>query len=174
MHIERHYRELEDVEEIRVYNIDKNYVFQDVPPVKKPEKVRFSNVMKHVPSDINVFLPIDDGEDFIIERIGWNLLERLNIKLEDVEGRKLSECSPFYYEIFGNAFKEVYETGKTKTMRVFYYRSDKIHALANIHVIIDEGEIYAISDLRKAVEENKTPEEQQKEEEENKAALIEY
>ena len=148
--------------------------FRMFPPVKKPEKVRFSNVMKHVPSDINVFLPIDDGEDFIIERIGWNLLERLNIKLEDVEGRKLSECSPFYYEIFGNAFKEVYETGKTKTMRVFYYRSDKIHALANIHVIIDEGEIYAISDLRKAVEENKTPEEQQKEEEENKAALIEY
>ena len=60
MHIEKQYRELEDIEEIRVYNIDKNDVFKDVPPVKEPKNVRFSNVMRHVPSDINVFLPIGD------------------------------------------------------------------------------------------------------------------
>lgn len=63
MHVEKQFRELEQVEEIRAYNIDINEVFHDAPQVKKPDKVRFSNVMKHVPSDINVFLPIDDGED---------------------------------------------------------------------------------------------------------------
>ena len=173
MHIEKQYRELEDIEEIRVYNIDKNDVFKDVPPVKEPKKVRFSNVMRHVPSDINVFLPIGDCEDFIVERIGWNLLERLNLKPEDVTGRIFSEVSPFYYEIFKESFKEVYENGNTKTMRIFYYLSDRIQTLANIHILMDEGEIFAISDLKKA-DKIKTPEEQQKEDDENKANLIEY
>ena len=173
MHVEKQYRELEEIEEIRVYNIDKNEVFQDVPPVRKQDKIRFSNVMKHVPSDINVFLPINDGEDYIVERIGWNLLERLNLKLEDVEGRLFSEVSPFYYEIFKDTFKEVYDNDSTKAMRIFYYLSDKIQTLANIHILMDEGEIYAISDLR-AADTSKTPEEQQRKEEENKANLIEY
>lgn len=174
MHVEKQYRELEKIEEIRVYNIDRDEVFHDVEPVKKPEKVRFSNVMKHVPSDINVFLPIDDGDDFIVERIGWNLLERLNVKLEDVEGRKLSQVSPFYYELFNESFKEVYKTGKTKAMRIFYYISDRIQTLANIHILCDEGEIYAISDLKKAIDETKSLEEQKLEDDENKANLIEY
>ena len=120
MHIEKQYRELENVEEVRVYNMDMNEVFHEVEPVRPPEKLRFTNVMKLIPSDINVFLPIDEGEDYIIERIGWNLLERTNVKLVDVEGRKLSQVSPFYNEIFSNAFKEVYETQITKTMRIFY------------------------------------------------------
>lgn len=174
MHVEKQYRELEKIEEIRVYNIDRDEVFHDVEPVKKPEKVRFSNVMKHVPSDINVFMPIDDCDDFIVERIGWNLLERLNVRLEDVEGRKLSQVSPFYYELFNESFKEVYKTGKTKAMRIFYYISDRIQTLANIHILCDEGEIYAISDLKKAIDETKSLEEQKLEDNENKANLIEY
>ena len=92
MHVERQYRELEKIEEIRVYNIERDKVFHPSEPVKKLDNVRFSNVMKHVPSDINVFQPMDDG-DFLVERIGWNLLERLNLKLEDVEGRRFSEAS---------------------------------------------------------------------------------
>ncbi len=174
MHVEKQFRELEQVEEIRVYNIDLNEVFNDVPPVKKTEKVRFSNVMKHVPSDINVFTPIDDGEDFIVERIGWNLLERLNLNLENVVGRLLSQVSPFYFELFKDVFKEVLENNETKSMRIFYYCSDKIQTLANIHVVYDEGEIYAVSDLKSAIDDTKTPEEQKREDTENKANLIEY
>ena len=173
MHVEKQYRELEEIEEIRVYNIDKDEVFHPAEQVKKLEKVRFSNIMKHVPSDINVFQPMDDN-DYLIERIGWNLLERVNVKLEDVEGRKFSETSPFYYEIFKDTFKEVCETKKTKAMRIFYYISDKIVTLANIHVLFDEGKVYVVSDLKKANHTTKSVEEQQKEEDENKATLIEY
>ena len=174
MHVEKQFRELEQIEEIRVYNIDPDEIFNDVAPVKKTDKVRFSNVMKHLPSDINVFLPINDGEDYIVERIGWNLLERLNLTPEDVEGRKFSEVSPFYFEIFKDAFEEVIKTGKTKAMRMFYYRSDKIQTLSNIHIIYDEGEVYIISDLKITDDTSKSPEEQQREDDENKATLIEY
>ena len=176
MHVERHYRELENIEEVRVYNLNMDELYHEAPQVKKPEKVRFSNVMKHVPSDINVFLPIDDDkeEDYIIERIGWNMLERTNIHLEDVEGRKLSQIAPFYYDILKDTFKEVNETGKTRSMRIFYYVSDKIRTLANLNIIKDEGEIYVISDLRNTFEEVKSEEEQKEEDDENKATLIEY
>ena len=141
--------------------------------MKKLDNVRFSNVMKHVPSDINVFQPMDDG-DFLVERIGWNLLERLNLKLEDVEGRRFSEASPFYCDIFKDTFNEVLETGETKVMRIFYYISDKIVTLANIHILSDEGKIYVVSDLTKAENITKSVEEQKKEDDENKATLIEY
>ncbi len=174
MHVERQYKELEKIEEVRVYNLDRNEAYQEAPQVKKPKNVRFSNVMKHVPSDINVFLPIDNGEDYVIERIGWNLLERTNTTLEDVEGRKLSQISPFYYDLLKDNFKEVLETGKTKSMRIFYYISDRIKTLANINIISDEGEIYVISDLRNTFDDIKTEEQQKEEEEENKANLIEY
>ena len=173
MHVEKQYRELEKIEEIRVYNIEKNEVFHQVEKVKELDDVRFSNIMKHIPSDINVFQPIDDN-DYIVERIGWNLLERLNLKLEDVEGRKFSEASPFYYDIFKDTFEEVFENGMTKPMRIFYYISDRIVTLANIHVLCDEGKIYIVSDLTKAENETKSIEEQKKEEDENKATLIEY
>ena len=174
MYVERQYRELEKVEEIRVYNIDPGELYQEAPQVKKPEKVRFSNIMKHVPSDINVFLPIEEGNDFIIERIGWNLLERANVKLKDVEGRKLSQISPFYYELLKESFKEVLGTKNTKNIRLFYYISDRIRTLANVNILCDEGEIYLISDLKSDFEELKTEDEKKEEESENKANFIEY
>ncbi|WP_462315375.1 histidine kinase dimerization/phosphoacceptor domain -containing protein [Methanobrevibacter sp.] len=173
MHVEKQYRELEKIEEIRVYNIEKNEVFQEAKKVKELEDIRFSNIMKHIPSDINVFQPLDDG-DYLVERIGWNLLERLNLMPEDVEGRKFSEASPFYFSIFKETFEEVCKTGKTKPMRIFYYISDKIVTLANIHVLYDEGKVYILSDLTKAEHVTKSIEERQKEEDENKATLIEY
>jgi two-component sensor histidine kinase len=175
MHIKRKYRELEKVEEVRVYNFNKVELLKDAPQVKDPGKVRFSNIMKHVPSDINVFTPIDGGEDFIVERVGWSILERANAQLINVEGRKLSQVSPFYYEIFKDGLKEVYETNKTKTMRIFYYNSDRISNIANVHIAQDEDEIYIISDiLNKIDEEEKTLEEQKREEDKNKANMIEY
>jgi two-component sensor histidine kinase len=173
MHVEKQYRELEKVEEIRVYNIEKDEVFHQAPKVKDLDTVRFSNIMKHVPSDINVFQPLDDG-DYLVERIGWNLLERLNLMPEDVEGRKFSEASPFYYDIFKDIFDEVCETGEARPMRIFYYISNKIVTLANIHVLCDEGKVYIVSDLTKAEHETKSIEEQRQEEDENKATLIEY
>ena len=173
MHVEKQYRELEKIEEIRVYNIEKDEVFHHAPKITDLDKVRFSNIMKHVPSDINVFQPLDDG-DYLVERIGWNLLERLNLMPDDVEGRRFSEASPFYYDIFKETFDEVCESGETRPMRIFYYISDKIVTLANIHVLCDEGKVYIVSDLTKAENINKSVEEQRQEEDENKATLIEY
>ena len=174
MYVEKHYREQEKIEEVRIHNPNPDEIYHKSPQVQKPEKTRLSNVMRHVPSDINIFLPIDGGEDYIIERIGWNMLERMNLPLKDVEGRKFSQISPFYYDILKDSFKEVYETGNLKSMRIFYYISDKIKTLANINIVLDEGEIYVISDLKNTSEYLKSEEEKKQEEDETKANLIEY
>ncbi|MBE6510433.1 MAG: hypothetical protein E7Z74_04095 [Methanobrevibacter millerae] len=175
MHIERQYRELEDIEEVRAYNINKIDLFEKAPQVKKPEKIPLSNIIKYVQSDVNMFIPIDDGEDFIINRMGWNILERGNVKLEDVEGRRLSQCSPFFYEILKEPFKEILKTRKPKAMRVYYYVSDKIRTLTNIHILCDEGNIFLISDYVDSEKHKEKTEEQQKiEDDANKSNLIEY
>lgn len=175
MHIERQYRELEKVEEIRIYNVNTDEFYHESPQVMKADKVRFSNIMKHVPADIDVFLPVDDGEDFIIERVGWNLLERANIPLSKVEYRLLSQCSPFFYDLLGNDLKEVYKSGETKALRIFYYVSDMIETLANVHIIKEDNELYLISDFKEnKVEDDISIEEQKEQENENKAHLIEY
>ncbi len=175
MHIERQYRELEKIEEIRVYNVDSSKFYQEAPQVMKPDKVPFSKLMKHVPADIDVFLPVDDGEDFIIERIGWNMLQRANVNHEDVEYRLFSQCSPFFYDLLKDDLKEVYKTGNTKALRIIYYISDRIQTLTNIHIILEEDEIYLISDFKENKPEAEISEEEQKlQDNENKANLIEY
>ena len=175
MHVERQYRELEKIEEIKVYNVNTLDFYQKAPQVMKPDKVRFSNIMKHVPADIDVFLPVNEGEDFIIERVGWNLLQRANTNLEDVEYRLLSQCSPFFYDLLGNDLKEVYQSGETKAIRIFYYISDRVKTLANIHILRDGDEVYLISDFKEnKLEPDISVEEQKEQDNENKASLIEY
>ena len=175
MHIERQYRELEKIEEIRVHNVDSSKFYHEAPQVMKPDKVPFSKLMKHVPADIDVFLPVDDGEDFIIERIGWNMLQRANVNLEDVEYRLFSQCSPFFYDLLKDDLKEVYKTGNTKALRIIYYISDRIQTLTNIHIILEDNIIYLISDLKENKPEAEISEEEQKlQDNENKANLIEY
>ncbi len=82
MHIERQYRELEKIEEVRAYNISNINLFEQSPQYQKPIKIPFCNIIKYVQSDVNMLIPIEDGEDFIINRLGWNILQRGNAKLE--------------------------------------------------------------------------------------------
>ena len=174
MHIERQYREMEKIEEVRAYNISNINLFELSAQFQKPIKIPFCNIIKYVQSDVNMFIPTDDGEDFIVNRLGWNILQRGNVKLEDVEGRKLSECSPFFYEIFKEPFKETIRTKETKAMRIYYYVSNKIKTITNIHIIYDEGNLFVISDYNDEFSNEKSLEEKKLEDDANKSTLIEY
>ena len=174
MHIERQYRELEKIEEVRVYNINNVELFEQAPQYQKPMKIPFCNIIKYVQSDVNMIIPIEDGEDFVINRLGWNILQRGNIKLEDVEGRKLGECSPIFYEIFKEPFKEVFKTKETKSMRIYYYISNRIKSITNIHIIYEAGNLFVISDYTDELSNERSLEEKKLEDDANKSTLIEY
>ena len=79
MHIERQFRELEKIEEISAYNINKIDLFEHAPQFKKPEKIPLSNIISYVQSDVNMFIPIEGEEDYIVNILGWNILQRGNI-----------------------------------------------------------------------------------------------
>ena len=64
--------------------------------------------MKHVSSDINILLPINGGDDYILLRVGWGLFQRGNGNQEDLAGRELSKASEFYYKLLKDDLKEVY------------------------------------------------------------------
>ena len=174
MHIERQYRELEKIEEVRVYNINNVELFEQAPQYQKPMKIPFCNIIKYVQSDVNMIIPIEDGEDFVINRLGWNILQRGNIKLEDVEGRKLGECSPIFYEIFKEPFKEVFKTKETKSMRIYYYISNRIKSITNIHIIYEADNLFVISDYTDELSNERSLEEKKLEDDANKSTLIEY
>ena len=176
MHIERSFRKLENVEEIRVYNVNKIDLFQEAPKVKDTElNIPFKNIMKHVVSDINVFEPTDDG-DYIIVRLGWNILERGNVSLSDVEGRLLSQASPFYYEIIKEVLDDVLENKNTRTIRIYYYTNDEINNISNINVVFEEDSLFLISDYKEATanESRISDEEKKIEDQQKKVGLIEY
>lgn len=174
MHIERQYRELEKIEEVRVYNISNVELFEQAPQYQKPMKIPFCNIIKYVQSDVNMIIPIEDGEDFVINRLGWNILQRGNTKLEDVEGRKFSECSPIFYEIFKEPFKEVFKTKETKSMRIYYYISNRIKSITNIHIIYEADNLFVISDYTDELSNERSLEEKKLEDDANKSTLIEY
>ena len=173
MKIQREYWKLEDLEEISIHDISERELFKYVDPVTEVPPIPFKNTLRSLPCDMDVFIPYNDGEDFIIHMLGLTALERGNIRLKDVEGRLLSECSPGFHSIFHKAFYEVYKTEKPKKFRINYYENDKLARLSNVKILKDMGKIILISEL-KYTNETKFLEENFKNYDENKANLIEY
>ena len=171
MSIQREYRKLEGVEEINIYDMQEKDLFKYVDPVMEMPKIPFLTTLKNIPCDLDIFIPYNDGEDFIIQMLGITALERGNIRPSDVEGRLLSECSPGFHEILHDIFYDVYKNKSNRKLRFNYYHKDKLARLANVNVLYDMDKIIVISELRYTYDKNL---ESQKEHDENKANLIEY
>lgn len=99
MRIERQYRQLEDTEEVRIYDITEREFFQPAPQEYEIRQIPFEKTTNNINSDLDIFVPIDDGEDYIVHRLGRSALIRGHVKLKDVIGRRLSKTSPGYYKI---------------------------------------------------------------------------
>ena len=79
MSIQREYRKLEGVEEINIYDLQEKDLFKYVDPVMEMPKIPFLTTLKNIPCDLDIFIPYNDGEDFIIQMLGITALERGNI-----------------------------------------------------------------------------------------------
>ena len=148
MRIEHEYRQLEETEEINIYDITESELFQYVPQEFETKEIPFGKTLENISNDLDVFLPIDDGEDFIVQRLGLGALSRGEIKQSDVIGRRLSKTSPGFYKILSTPFKEVYRTHETKKMRFYYHFNEKLARFSNVKIIWDLEKIILISDHR--------------------------
>ncbi|WP_407421214.1 histidine kinase dimerization/phosphoacceptor domain -containing protein [Methanobrevibacter sp.] len=174
MNIQKKYLKLEDTTEITIKNITEKQLFHHVEPIYKAPEVPFKKVINSLPCDMNVFIPYNGGEDFVIQMLGISALERGNISPDDVEGRLLGECSPEYSKVLQDILYEVYSTHETKKLRFLYYHNDKLARLSNVKVIYDMENVVLISDVKYTLEGKNEDLEEYEIYDENKSSLIEY
>jgi two-component sensor histidine kinase len=154
-----------------MYDIMEEELFQYVPQEYDMFYTPFEKTLNYLSNDLDIFVPVDDGNDFIVHRLGLSALGRGKIKQSDVAGRLLSKTSPGFYKVLKDPLKEVYETHETKNMRFYYHFNEKLARFSNVKVVYDMEKLILISDHRDTGETSLTVDDTKYDE---KANLIEY
>lgn len=172
MRIEKEYRQLENLEEVHIFDISEKELFNEGIPEFEVPKRDFEKTLQNIPNDIDIFKPYNNGKDFIIYRLGIGALSRGEIQQSDVAGRLLSKASPGFYKVLAEPLKEVYESKKTKKMRFYYHFHEKLARFSNVKIVYDMDCVVLISDHRDNEESRLHV--QNDDEYNEKANLIEY
>lgn len=171
MRLEKTYRQLENLEEVHIYDITESELFNPVPQEFEMFYTPFEKTLNELSNDLDIFVPYDNGNDFIIHRLGLSALTRGDITQKDVAGRLLSKTSPAFYKVLAEPLKEVYETHETKKMIFYYHFHEKLARFSNIKILYDMDKLIIISDHR---DNQETKLHVPDEEYDEKANLIEY
>ncbi len=146
MNIEKKYFPIEKVEEVKIYDLNEDIIFYDSPKVTDVEPTDFDSILNQIPSDINQFTPIDNGEDLIVTRLGKTLLQRLDITSTDILGRRFSECLPFYHDLFHEHVKKVInKKSKVEKLRLLYFEENSLSLIVTVIIMEKKGKIYIIN-----------------------------
>ena len=146
MNIEKKYFPIEKVEEVKIYDLNKEVIFYNSPKVTDVEPLEFESILNQISSDVNQFIPVDNGEDLIITRFGKTLLQRLNINPKDILGRRFSECLPFYHNLFKKHVKKVVnKKSKIEKLRLLYFEENTLSLIVTTIVMEKNGHIYIIN-----------------------------
>jgi two-component sensor histidine kinase len=148
MRLEKTYRQMEDMEEVHIYDITESELYQSVPQEFETFYTPFEKTLNELSNDLDIFVPYNDGEDFIIHRLGLGALSRGEITQKDVAGRLLSKSSPGFYKVLIDSLREVYNTHKTKKMMFYYHFHEKLARFSNVKIIYDMDKLILISDHR--------------------------
>ena len=70
MRVEKEYRQLEDIEEIRIFNASQNDFYKPAPKEFDVEDLEFQELINNLPIEIHCLIPYEEGKDFIIQSIG--------------------------------------------------------------------------------------------------------
>lgn len=146
MNIEKKYFPIEKVEEVKIYDLSKEVIFYNSPKVTDVEPLEFESILNQISSDVNQFIPVDNGEDLIVTRFGKTLLQRLNINPKDILGRRFSECLPFYHDLFKEHVKKVVnKKSKIEKLRLLYFEENTLSLIVTTIIMEKNGYIYIIN-----------------------------
>ncbi len=137
MKVNKEYRRLENIVEIRIDDINEKEVYNPTPLEFHVDDVPFPKLISNFQRDVDILIPHNGGKDFIIKSLGDFILSKRNLQLDDVKGRLLSRISPIFYEIFQEFFYEVYITQETKEIRTFYYSEEKLSKITILKVLYE-------------------------------------
>ena len=146
MKVDKEYRRLENVVEMRIHDINEKELYKPTPLEFHVDDVPFPNLISNFQRDVDILIPHNGGKDFIIKSLGDFILNKGNIRLDDVRGRLLSKISPIFYEIFQEFFYEVYITHETKEIRTFYYNEGKLYKITILKVLYESNRLFVLAD----------------------------
>ena len=121
MKIEKDYLNLEDVYEIRIFNATVKDFYNSTPQEFDIEDDPIQEFLNNISDEVHIFIPYENGKDFIIQKSSGNLLETYNLSQEDVKGRLLSKISPLFFDSLHDNLFESYTNHTTKKIRFVYY-----------------------------------------------------
>lgn len=145
MKVEKEYRFLENIDEIRIYNARKKDFYKPTPQEFDIEDIPIQEFINNLPIEIHTFIPYNDGEDFIIQSLGSFTLDRYDSTQEDAKGRLLSKLSPLFYDILHDDLLGVYTRRKPKNIRFVYYDGKKLTKLSTARIVYDMERIFIIT-----------------------------
>lgn len=145
MRVEKEYRHLEGVDEIRFFNASKRDFYKPTPQEFDVEDIPLQELINNIPVEIHSLIPYEDGKDFIVQNVGKFTLEKYNCTLDDGKGRLLSKLSPLFFEILYDDLIDVYKNNTVKKIRFAYYNKNKLTKLSNAKIVSDNGKIFVTS-----------------------------
>lgn len=145
MRIEKEYRHLEEIEEIRIYDATQKDFYKHAPKKFDTEDTPILELIDNIPVEIHTFIPYEDGKDFIIQNLGSFALDRYNCTQEDVKGRLLSKLSPLFFNTLYDYLLDVYTNHNARNIRFAYYNNNKLKKLSNVKIVYDMGRIFIAS-----------------------------
>lgn len=125
MKIEREYLNLEDVYEIRIFDAAEMDFYNPTPQEFDIEYDPIQEFINNISDEVHIFIPYENGKDFIIQSLSSHILKTYNRSQEDAKGRLLSKISPLFFDILHDCLFDVYKNHTTKEMRFVYYAQDK-------------------------------------------------
>ena len=145
MRIEKEHMDLENIDEIRIYNAPKKDFYIPTPQEFDIDEIPMRQLIDNIPVEIHTFIPYENGKDFIIESLGSFTLKKYNCTQEDAKGRLLSKLSPLFFDILHDYLLDVYENHTVKMIRFVYYKKNKLTKLSNAKILFDMDRIFIIT-----------------------------
>ena len=142
MRVEREYRHLEGIDEIRIFNASQKDFYKPTPKEFDLEDIPLQRLLKNIPVEIHTLIPYNECDDFIVQKVGKFTLDRYNCTMDDVKGRLLSKISPLFYKILYDDLVDVYKNNTVKKIRCVYYHKNKLSKLSNVKIVCDMGRIF--------------------------------
>ena len=142
MRVEKEYRNLEGIYEIRIFNASKKDFYKPTPKEFDVEDIPLKELINNIPVEIHSLIPYEEGNDFIIQNVGNFTLNKYGCKPKDVKGRLLSKLSPLFYEIIYDDLMDVYKNHEIKKIRFVYYHKNRLSKLSNAKIVFDNERIF--------------------------------
>lgn len=145
MRVEKEYRHLEGIDEIRIFNASQKDFYKPTPKEFDIEEIPLQELINNIPVEIHSLIPYDGGKDFIIQNVGNFTLKKYHCTPDDVKGRLLSKLSPLFFEILHDDLMDVYKNHNVKRIRFVYYNKSRLSKLSNAKIVYDGEMIFVTS-----------------------------